>query len=133
MREEKDLFLLELDPSQAILEAALPPTPLILSCGSPYESSAFFLAADQRVMTNNLPDFRTALATLLGVYFVFNIEYPSQLECSLEFMQRCFLGINSPVQYREKRKRSNMGGATARVLSLFTKLKDFEAKKWVLT
>ncbi|KAK2916625.1 hypothetical protein Q8A67_000999 [Cirrhinus molitorella] len=38
--------------------------------------------------------FLTALATLFAVYYVFNLQYQEETCCTLEFLQRRFVGIN---------------------------------------
>ncbi|XP_072311301.1 uncharacterized protein [Eucyclogobius newberryi] len=40
------------------------------------------------------PTFGTGLAAVFSTYYNFNLEYPDEAACTLEFIQRRFIGIN---------------------------------------
>ncbi|MEQ2238625.1 hypothetical protein ILYODFUR_035064 [Ilyodon furcidens] len=40
------------------------------------------------------PTFLAGLGALFATFFVFNLEYPEEATCTLEFIQRWFLGLN---------------------------------------
>ncbi|KAK7117898.1 hypothetical protein R3I94_023194 [Phoxinus phoxinus] len=40
------------------------------------------------------PFFLHGVAAFFSSYYVFNLEYPAAGSSTLEFIQRCFLGIN---------------------------------------
>ncbi|CAL8238261.1 unnamed protein product [Merluccius merluccius] len=40
------------------------------------------------------PTFMTGLAALFSLYYIFNLQYQEDAACTLEFIQRRFIGIN---------------------------------------
>lgn len=67
--------------------------------------------------------FYEALEILMSAYYVFNMEYPTQCACTLEFIQKYFLNIH-PLSGTKSRKVATK----YKVLSLFNKLRDIEEK-----
>ena len=51
-------------------------------------ASRFMLVIDGKVVHQNITGFIQALSMLFASYFVFNIEYPAEATCTLEFIQR---------------------------------------------
>lgn len=48
----------------------------------------FMISIDGVIINNNITSFRVALAMLFSAYYIFNIQYPSDAEATLEFIQR---------------------------------------------
>ncbi|XP_032689763.1 uncharacterized protein LOC116853016 [Odontomachus brunneus] len=67
--------------------------------------------------------FYEALEMLMSAYYVFNIEYPTNCACTLEFIQKYFLNIH-PTSGTKSRKIATK----YKVLSLFNKLRDVEER-----
>jgi len=68
--------------------------------------------------------FYEALKMLMSVYYIFNMEYPTNSTCTLEFVQKYFLNIH-PTCGSKSRKVSTK----YKVLSLFNKLRDILDKE----
>lgn len=68
--------------------------------------------------------FIEALKMLMCVYYMFNMEYPKNSTCTLEFLQKYFLNIH-PTCGSKSRKVSTK----YKVLSLFNKLRDISDKE----
>ncbi|KAK4294678.1 hypothetical protein Pmani_000062 [Petrolisthes manimaculis] len=47
-----------------------------------------------------------ALAMLFSSYYIFNIQYPSDAEATLEFIQRCMVGINPDRGHKAEKKKN---------------------------
>ncbi|KAL0152014.1 hypothetical protein M9458_052680 [Cirrhinus mrigala] len=47
-----------------------------------------------QVVVNPHPNFVAGLAALFASYYIFNLVYQHEACCTLEFIQRCFVGIN---------------------------------------
>jgi len=65
-----------------------------------------------------------ALKMLMSVYYIFNMEYPTNCTCTLEFLQKYFLNIH-PLAGSKSRRISTR----YKVLSLFNKLRDISNKE----
>lgn len=70
--------------------------------------------------------FYEALQILMSVYYIFNMEYPKNSTCTLEFVQRYFLNIH-PTDGSKSRKATKY-----KILSLFNKLRDISDKEVLL-
>lgn len=82
------------------------------------------------------PTFLSGLATFFATFYIFNLEYQEEAACTLEFIQRRFVGINP-----ERGTKSHTGKVTSkttgrlvqkkrtavnpRVSTLLCKLMDF--------
>lgn len=64
--------------------------------------------------------FLDGLTWILGLYHMFNINYPKEVALTLEFLQRYCLKINSNKMNGHKRTQNNF----VRVLNLISKLTD---------
>ncbi|XP_076588085.1 uncharacterized protein LOC143321284 isoform X1 [Chaetodon auriga] len=52
------------------------------------------LSIEGQVVVPPHPNFVAGLAALFSSYYNFNLVYQEQSACTLEFIQRCFVGIN---------------------------------------
>ncbi|XP_057183314.1 uncharacterized protein LOC130549994 [Triplophysa rosa] len=106
----------------------LPATPCIIVCGSScYTSKLLMLSIDQRITTAHISTFISAICIMFGSYYCFNIHYPLELGSTLEFLQRCFFGINPEKGTKvEWRKNKEQLPVNPRVLTLIADLADYE-------
>ncbi|GAA6106549.1 uncharacterized protein LOC109088557 [Tachysurus ichikawai] len=49
------------------------------------------------------PTFATGLAAMFAIYYIFNLQYQDEETCTLEFIQRRFIGINPERGTKAKR------------------------------
>ncbi|KAI7790383.1 hypothetical protein IRJ41_019963 [Triplophysa rosa] len=49
---------------------------------------------DEMALRGTGPTFLTGLAAVFAVYYVFNLQYQDEAACTLEFIQRRFIGVN---------------------------------------
>ncbi|KAL1253307.1 hypothetical protein QQF64_015219 [Cirrhinus molitorella] len=79
------------------LHLTLPASPRLILLGMAEETNAvrWMISLEGRVICECVQSsFLTALATLFAVYYVFNLQYQEETCCTLEFLQRRFVGIN---------------------------------------
>ncbi|XP_061925533.1 uncharacterized protein si:dkey-15h8.17 isoform X2 [Entelurus aequoreus] len=107
---------------QAMVE--LPSTPCLVVQGDVLKPSAWMLCVDRRVVMGPHSNFLHGVASVFASYYIFNLEYPVDGSCTLEFIQRCFLGINPEKGAKSQKRRA--GNMNAQISSLFRKLLDFE-------
>ncbi|KAJ8263740.1 hypothetical protein GJAV_G00140760 [Gymnothorax javanicus] len=70
------------------------------------------------------PNLVHGVAAVFASYYVFSLEYPVYGSCTMEFLQRCFLGIN-PERGSKSKKRHN-GCIDAQASTPHRKLVGFE-------
>ncbi|XP_062386354.1 uncharacterized protein LOC134073799, partial [Sardina pilchardus] len=108
--KEGDGIFIEADPSATAADVervgTLPSTPRLVVPGTPHRQL----------------DYVHGLAAVFTAYYVFNLQYPAEAACTLEFIQRAFCGINSQHGSKAKKKK----GLNAPVCTLLRKLLDFE-------
>ncbi|KAF7229538.1 uncharacterized protein [Nothobranchius furzeri] len=124
-KEPKECLVLEVDPCATAVDissAELPTTPFLIIQGDMMKPSGWLISIEGQVMMGPHPFFLHGVAALLSCYYVFNIEYPATGSLTLEFIQRCFLGIN-PERGSKTKKRTAIN---PRVSTFFRKLIDFE-------
>ncbi|XP_062386880.1 uncharacterized protein LOC134075847 [Sardina pilchardus] len=72
------------------------PTPVLVITGNPFMEASFAVQLDfQDVLTQEVDEVTQALATLMSIYFVFNIEYHKSVKNTLCFIQK-YLMSNTP-------------------------------------
>ncbi|KAK4314052.1 hypothetical protein Pmani_010658 [Petrolisthes manimaculis] len=54
----------------------------------------YMLGIDEVILCDDIPTFLLGLGMLFAAYYNFNIRYPLEVAGLLEFIQRCFVGIN---------------------------------------
>ncbi|XP_051782015.1 uncharacterized protein LOC127527412 [Erpetoichthys calabaricus] len=69
--------------------SALPASLCIIFCGdSLLTASCFMLSVDKNDVKENIPVFLEAFEMMFAAYYIFNIQYPSDVGSTLEFIQR---------------------------------------------
>ncbi|KAL1278505.1 hypothetical protein QQF64_025178 [Cirrhinus molitorella] len=81
--------------------------------------SGWLLSIEGHVVMGPHPFFLHGVAAFFSSYYVFNLEYPAAGSSTLEFIQRCFLGIN-PERGSKTKKRTTMNPHKLCSLSIFT-------------
>ncbi|XP_041656815.1 uncharacterized protein LOC121518531 [Cheilinus undulatus] len=102
--------------------AELPSTPCLIIQGDMMKPSGWLISIEGHVVMGPHPLFLHGVAAFFSSYYVFNLEYPATGSSTLEFIQRCFLGIN-PERGSQTKKRTTMN---PHVSTLLRKLIDFE-------
>ncbi|KAK3882790.1 hypothetical protein Pcinc_012868 [Petrolisthes cinctipes] len=113
--------------SDSDLERQLVNTPCLIAVGtSLLMADRFMLSIDGVIINNNFTNFRVALAMLFSSYYIFNIQYPSDAEATLEFIQRCMVGINPDRGHKaeKKKNRTHHTPVHSKVLALTNTLAD---------
>ncbi|CAM4579752.1 unnamed protein product [Leuciscus chuanchicus] len=90
--------------------------------GDMMKPSGWLISIEGHVVMGPHPFFLHGVAAFFSSYYVFNLEYPAAGSSTLEFIQRCFLGIN-PERGSKTKKRTTMN---PNVSTLLRKLIDFE-------
>nr|XP_055038036.1 uncharacterized protein LOC129425962 [Misgurnus anguillicaudatus] len=124
-KEPKESLMLEVDPCATAVDiniAELPSTPCLIIQGDMMKPSGWFMSIEGHVVMGPHPFFLHGVAAFFSSYYVFNLEYPAAGSSTLEFIQRCFLGIN-PERGSKAKKRTTMN---PHVSTLLRKLIDFE-------
>ncbi|XP_062334190.1 uncharacterized protein LOC134033919 [Osmerus eperlanus] len=64
----------------------------------------WMITFEGRVISEGItPTFATGLAAVFAMYYIFNLEYQDEAACTLEFIQRRFIGINPERGTKAKR------------------------------
>ncbi|XP_040888967.1 uncharacterized protein LOC121178736 isoform X2 [Toxotes jaculatrix] len=124
-KEPKTSIILEPCATAADVQRTqeLPSTPCLIVQGDLMKPRAWLLSIEEQVVMGPHRNMLNGLAALFSSFYNFNLQYPEESSCTLEFIQRCFLGINPESGSKTKRKR---GGINAHVSTLMRKLVDFE-------
>ncbi|XP_058614377.1 uncharacterized protein LOC131528925 [Onychostoma macrolepis] len=98
-REDLDglLLLANRCATAADLQAThtIPGSPRLIVLGDTLTSGHWMLTIEGEVVCEGIqPSFMSGLATLFASYYIFNLEYQEEAACTLEFIQRRFVGIN---------------------------------------
>ncbi|KAK7158533.1 hypothetical protein R3I94_004993 [Phoxinus phoxinus] len=102
--------------------AELPSTPCLIIQGDMMKPSGWLISIVGHVVMGPHHFFLHGVAAFCSSYYVFNLEYPAAGSSTLEFIQRCFLGIN-PEKGSKTKTRTTMN---PHVSTLLRKLIDFE-------
>ncbi|KAK2852927.1 hypothetical protein Q7C36_008128 [Tachysurus vachellii] len=123
--EPKDSIVLDVDPCATAtdIERTVPSTPCLIVQGDKLKPRAWMLSLEGQVVMGSHPDFTTGLAGTFASYYNFNLKYADSGSCTLEFIQRRFLGINSETGTKSKKQK---GLINQQVCTLIRKLIDFE-------
>ncbi|XP_071795879.1 uncharacterized protein [Asterias amurensis] len=105
----------------------LPANPCLVSYSRPLQSSRFSLAIG-KFLVADLANPLSALSMWFCAYYCFNLKYPNKSEGVLEFIQRCFLGLNPGTGSKSGRKKPSVHPG---VLKLANSMKVFE-NEWDL-
>ncbi|KAK3890028.1 hypothetical protein Pcinc_006025 [Petrolisthes cinctipes] len=128
-KEETVYKCVEAAATKADIEKNLPDTPCLIGFGeSRMLASRFMLSIDGVVVNDHISTFTAGLVMLFCSYYNFNIMYPLDCAATLEFIQRCFVGINpdrgSKVQVKKNCKRYSQ--THPKVLSLISAIADVD-------
>ncbi|XP_057186044.1 uncharacterized protein LOC130551981 isoform X3 [Triplophysa rosa] len=126
-KEPKDAIVLEVDTCATATDIkstiTLTSTPRLIVQGNTTRPRAWMLSLDGEVVMGPHPDFTTGLCAIFASYYNFNLQYAEDAACTLEFIQRCFLGINPEAGTKSKRRK---GQINQQVCTFIRKLIDFE-------
>ncbi|XP_057177138.1 uncharacterized protein LOC130546083 [Triplophysa rosa] len=130
-REREDQMFHKVDQTTLPDEvdcAGLPITPCIIVCGrSPLTAEYFMLSVDQVIVNSHITIFSDAVKLMFASYYCLNISYPADQGATLEFVQRCLFKINPEKGSKiEKNTSRNQKAVSPKVLSLFSKIADYE-------
>ncbi|KAK9978878.1 hypothetical protein ABG768_020616 [Culter alburnus] len=117
-KRPKESLMLEVDPCATAVDvntAELPGTPCLIIQGN-------LISIEGHVVMGPHPFILYGIAAFFSSYYVCNLEYPAAGSSTLEFIQRCFLGIN-PERGSKTKKQTTMN---PHVSTLLRKLIDFE-------
>ncbi|CAL8249771.1 unnamed protein product [Boreogadus saida] len=97
--------------------------------GDVLTSRRWMLSVEGQVVVSPHPGFVAGVAALLSAYYALNLVFQEGASCTLEFIQRCFLGLNptprgAAVPSRKKKKKD------VHVSALLRRLRDFD---WLFT
>ncbi|XP_071854825.1 uncharacterized protein [Apostichopus japonicus] len=124
-----DLFYLAKETStvQNITKDLKSTSPCIIIQGpNMYTGRKFMLAVDMVIVNDHIQTFESAMTMLFAMFFILNIEYPSKGATLMEFIQRCFVGLN-PEKGRKTPKSKKSYPVNPKILALVGNLKEFES------
>ncbi|XP_076864064.1 uncharacterized protein LOC143516400 [Brachyhypopomus gauderio] len=140
-KEKSEALILQVDatatPADVERSVSLPDSPRLIVQGETLTSVTWVMSIEGQVVLSLHPNFVAGLANLFATFYNFNLEYQEEASCTLEFIQRCFVGINPTTGSKnstakvvskatgkvvEKKKHS----MNANVCSLLRKLMDFD-------
>ncbi|XDV36886.1 hypothetical protein PO909_006601 [Leuciscus waleckii] len=116
----RESLMLEVDLCYS--HVPLPSSPCLIIQGDMMKPSGWLISIEGHVVMGPHPFFLHGVAAFFSSYYVFNLEYPAAGSSTLEFIQRCFLGIN-PERGSKTKNRTTMN---PHVSTLLRKLIDFE-------
>lgn len=102
----------------------LPNTPCLICYGVDVtKANSYMLCIDGTVVLEDIHNFLEGFTLMFSSYYCFNINYPKSAAATLEFVQRCFLGINPNCGSKADTKRENIN---SKILSIMNKFSEFE-------
>nr|XP_055063835.1 uncharacterized protein LOC129446653 [Misgurnus anguillicaudatus] len=113
----------------------LPDSPSLIVLGELLTASVWMLSIEGQVVVPPHPNFVAGMAALFSSYYNFNLVYQEQASCTLEFIQRCFIGLNPSSGTKTTKVLSQKSGkvqekknncVNPHVSSLLKRLIDFE-------
>jgi len=90
-----------------------------------------YLLCDKTTMNATMKSFVDGLLSAFCTFFIFGIEYPPQMSCTLDFIQRYLIRLNPPLGSKVTRGKKNGVVVSNRVIQLGNLLGEFESD-WVL-
>ncbi|XP_029157655.1 uncharacterized protein LOC114930077 isoform X2 [Nylanderia fulva] len=115
-------------PEATPLENIEPPVvaPCIIIIDDP--ACRMFYLYIEKLLIERTYCFYEALKMLMSVYYIFNMEYPKNSTCTLEFLQKYFLNIHPACG-----SKSHKVSTKYKVLSLFNKLRNISDQENIAT
>uniref|UniRef100_A0A3B1JNM8 Uncharacterized protein n=1 Tax=Astyanax mexicanus TaxID=7994 RepID=A0A3B1JNM8_ASTMX len=136
-KEHSEALILQATATPAdVEESVLPDSPRLI-VSETLTSANWMMSIEGQVVLSSQPNFAAGLAALFASFYNFNLEYQKEASCTLEFIQRCFVGINpttgsktSTEQVLSKRSakvvEKKKHSMNVKVCSLLRKLIDFD-------
>ncbi|ROL50093.1 hypothetical protein DPX16_1106, partial [Anabarilius grahami] len=113
----------------ADLESSLsiPATPRLILLGETGSRfQRWMLSLEGQIVCEGIQStFVTGLASFFSCFYIFNLQYQEEAACTLEFIQRRFVGIN-PEKGTKAAKGKKRRTVNSHVASLLRKLMDFQ-------
>ncbi|KAK4295204.1 hypothetical protein Pmani_032217 [Petrolisthes manimaculis] len=82
-------------PQVNTVKKKMPPKPCLVSIGDSWLTAGrYMIGIDEVIVCDDIPTLLLGLGKLFAAYYNFNISYPLEVTGLLEFIQRCFVGIN---------------------------------------
>uniref|UniRef100_A0A3B1JEG1 Uncharacterized protein n=1 Tax=Astyanax mexicanus TaxID=7994 RepID=A0A3B1JEG1_ASTMX len=137
-KEHSEALILQATATPAdVEESVLPDSPRLIVQGETLTSANWMMSIEGQVVLSSHPNFAAGLAALFASFYNFNLEYQKEASCTLDFIQRCFVGINpttgsktSTEQVLSKRSgkvvEKKKHSMNVKVCSLLRKLMDFD-------
>ncbi|XP_041866818.1 uncharacterized protein LOC121655942 [Melanotaenia boesemani] len=138
-RETPESLILQADtlatPADVERTLRIPDSPRLIVLGEVLTANDWMLTIEGQVVLPPNTNFVAGMAALFSSYYNFNLVYQEQASCTLEFIQRCFLGINPSRGTKTERQVGQKSGkvqekrnntVNLRVSSLLRRLMDFE-------
>ncbi|XP_053191212.1 uncharacterized protein LOC128375020 [Scomber japonicus] len=126
-KENPDELILQTDVLGTAADAErtllLPDSPRLIVLGEVLTSKEWMLSIEGQVVVPPHPNFSAGLAALFSSYYSFNLVYQEQAACTLEFIQRCFVGINPSSGTKTAKLKNTIN---PHVSSLLRRLMDYE-------
>lgn len=83
----------------------------------------YYLVVEKHIISE-ISTFSDSVKILCAAYYLFNLAYPQEVQCVLEFMQRYIFKINPTEGSKVKKTTKQLrGNILAKVLSLINKLR----------
>uniref|UniRef100_A0A087X525 Uncharacterized protein n=1 Tax=Poecilia formosa TaxID=48698 RepID=A0A087X525_POEFO len=74
---------------------SLPASPRLILRGNEQALAGWMVSIEGRTVFEGVqPTFQTGLAAVFATFYIFNLQYQHEAAKTLEFIQRCFIGIN---------------------------------------
>ncbi|XP_051784743.1 uncharacterized protein LOC114641604 [Erpetoichthys calabaricus] len=111
-KEPKDAILLQADTCATGADVQrtmmLPSSPRLIIQDDMMKPKAWMLSIEGQVVMGPHHDFVNGIATIFASYYNLNLQYPDDASSTLEFIQRCFLGINPESGSKSKKKHGHI-------------------------
>ena len=75
------------------------PTPVLTMSGNPFSDECEIMLQLDGADILRPEDISQGVGALLGIYFIFGVQYPAHLKKTLMFMQKCMVGIQSKEKF----------------------------------
>ncbi|XP_041952201.1 uncharacterized protein LOC121712172 isoform X3 [Alosa sapidissima] len=128
-KENPDGLLLQVDETATpadVERLPLPDAPRLVIQGNKFVSNKWMLTIEKQVVMTPHSSFTAGLATLFATLYTFNLEYQEEASCVLEFIQRCFVGINPDTGSKASSGKKKRHTINVKVCTLLRKLMDFD-------
>ncbi|CAB4010891.1 Hypothetical predicted protein [Paramuricea clavata] len=133
--EEKQELMIRSDVDETVSNEEIlkqcPKSPFLVIFDETLLANRCSLVVDGIIVNEKLVGFIEGLMVMFASYYIFNIVYPEELASTLEFIQRCFLGLNPEKGSKRSKTKGKKNNVNPKVLSLANSLKDFQSQ-WTI-